>query len=146
MKQVLLPDHIPVNDFALIVPGGPPRLEFITIDGFEEELDTVDLPDRTTASGGNTKPIEFVATHPYHHLVEDAFLEGWYLEAKLGLPTYKKPATLINRSLSKLQFRTTGLIGVYPFKRKRADQDMNNEGELNVKEWTFKADRDDQIG
>lgn len=139
MKQVLLPDHIPVNNFELIVVGAPP-LKFITIDGLEEELDTVDLPDRTKASGGATKAIEFTATHPKHHTVEDAFLEAWFLEATLALPTYKKPGTLLIKSISSIQVRTFSVVGLFPSKRKTADLDMANEGELNVTEWTFMGD------
>lgn len=141
MKMVLLPDHIPVNNFDLIVVGGPPTIQFITIDGLEEELDTVDLPDRTKASGGNTKPIEFTATHPKHHTIEDAFLELWFSEGQDPvLPTYKKAATLLVNSISSLNVRSYNLIGMFPSKRKTADLDMANEGELNVTEWTFNVD------
>jgi hypothetical protein len=140
MKMVLLPDHIPVNNFNLIVVGGPPLLQFITIDGFDWELDTVDLPDRTKASGGATKAIEFTATHPKHHVVEDVFLQAWFQEAQLGLPTYKKAASLVNTSISRLQVRTWNLIGLFPMKQKTADLDIANEGEMNVTEWTFVAD------
>lgn len=141
MKAVLLPDHIPVNDFLLVVPGGPPKIEFITIDGIEEELDTVDLPDRTSVTGGDTKPVEFGATHPYHHIVEDTFLESWFVEGQIATLTYKKPATLINKSISNIVIRSRLITGMFPFKRKTADLDMANEGEMNMKEWTFKADR-----
>lgn len=138
MKEVLLPDHIPVNNFELIVVGAPP-LKFVTLDGFDEEVDTTDLPDRTVASGGATKSIEFTATHPKHHAVEDAFLEAWFVESKLALPSYKKPATLLIKSISSLQFKTFSLIWMFPSKRKTADLDIANEGELNVNEWTFKG-------
>jgi hypothetical protein len=140
MKMTLFPDHIPVNNFSLVVVGGPPLIQFITIDGLEEELETVDLPDRTKASGGNTKAIEFTATHPKHHTAEDLFLEGWFIEASTVLPTYKKAGTLIVQSISFLNTRTYNLIGLFPSKRKTADLDMGNEGELNVTEWTFNAD------
>jgi hypothetical protein len=141
MKQVLLPDHIPVNNFDLVVVGGPPVIQFVTIDGLEEELDTVDLPDRTKASGGNTKPIEFTATHPKHHTIEDAFLELWFAEGQDPvLPTYKKAAALLVTSISSLNVRSFNLVGLFPSKRKTADLDMANEGELNVNEWTFMAD------
>lgn len=144
MKQVLLPDHIPVNNFELIVIGGPPVLQFVTIDGFDWELETADLPDRTRASGGNTKPIEFVATHPKHHTVEDFFLQAWFVECGAGsdvvLPTYKKAATLVIQSISRLNTRSFNLIGTFPTKQKTADLDMGNEGEMNVTEWTFSAD------
>lgn len=142
MKQVLLPDHIPVNNYSLIVVGGPPLLEFITVDGLEEELETVDLPDRTKASGGNTKPVEFTATHPKHHTIEDAFLELWFLEGQDPVsPLYKKAATLVIQSISRINTRTYNLIGLFVSKRKTADLDMANEGELNVTEWTFMCDR-----
>ena len=141
MKQVLLPDHIPLNDFQLIVVGGPPKIQFITIDGLEEELETVDLPDRTKASGGNTKAIEFTTTHPLHHVTEDLFLEGWFLESQLVSPLYKKAATLLVKSISGLTIKSFNLIGLFPSKRKTGDLDMANEGELHNKEWTFSADR-----
>lgn len=135
-----MPDHIPVNDFELIVPGGPPILNFITMDGFENELETVDLPDRTTASGGNTKPIEFPATHPKHHTAEDVFLHAWHQQSVAALPGYKKACTLLIRSVSGLNVRSYNLLGMYPFKWKIADKDSENEGEMDVTEWTFKAD------
>jgi hypothetical protein len=140
MKMVLLPDHIPVNNFNLIVVGGPPLIQFVTIGGFDWELDTVDLPDRTKASGGATKAIEFTATHPKHHVVEDVFLQAWFQEAQLGFPTYKKAASLVNKSISGFQVRTWNLIGMFPMKQVTADLDMANEGEMNVTEWTFVAD------
>lgn len=139
MKMVLAPDHIPVNSYELIVVGAPP-LRFTSIGGLEEELETVDLPDRTTASGGNKKPVEFDCMHPKHHAVEDAFLEFWFEEAELCFPTYKKPVTLIVRSISGLQVRTYNLIGVYPTKRKTPDLEMKNEGDLFETTWTFKGD------
>jgi len=142
MKQVLLPDHIPVNNYSLIVVGGPPKLEFTEVSGLEEELETVDLPDRTTASGGNTKPVEFTVMHPKHHTIEDLFLEAWFAEGQDPvLPTYKKPATLLVRSISRLNTRSYNMIGLYVSKRKTADLAMENEGELNVTEWTMKCDR-----
>lgn len=140
MKMVLLPDHIPVNNYELIVVGGPPILQFVTIDGFDWELETTDLPDRTRASGGNVKPIEFTAMHPKHHTVEDAFLQAWWAEAQLVSPTYKKAATLLDYSISNIQVRSTNLIGMFPTKQKTADKEMANEGEINTNEWTFSAD------
>jgi hypothetical protein len=139
--MVLLPDHIPVNQFDLIVVGGPPTIQFITIDGLEEELDTVDLPDRTKASGGNTKPIEFVATHPIHHSSENTFLEIWFNDSQDPVrPWYKRAATLLVSSISGLNTRSYNLVGLFPSKRKTADLDMANEGELNANEWTFNTD------
>lgn len=140
MKGILLPDHIPVNNYELLVLGAPP-IVFTSVDGLETELETVDLPDRTVASGGNEKPTEFTASHPKHHAVEDAYLEGWFKESQRAVPTYKKAATLLVRSVSGLQVRSYNLIGLFPSKRKTPDLEMENEGEPFLTEWTFKADR-----
>jgi len=139
MIQVLLPDHIPVNNYEFLVAGV--ALSLVAVDGLERELTTVDLPDGTVASGGKMKPFEFTAKHPKHHTVEDAFLEAWFTEAQLGVPTYKKPVTLVKHSLSGLQTRTYTLMGTFPFKPKSADLEWENDGEMDVTEWGFKGDR-----
>lgn len=140
MKGLILPDHIPLNRYQLLVVGGPPLI-FTSIDGLEEELETVDLPDRTVASGGNTKSFEFVAMHPKHHTGEDDYLEEWFEQSQIVLPTYKRAATLLVETISGIQVRSYNLIGLFPSKRKTPDLEMNNEGELFETEWTFKGDR-----
>jgi hypothetical protein len=141
MKGVILPDHIPVNNFVLRVLGMP-QFTILTMSGLEEELDNVDLPDRTAASGGHTKPLEFTLGIPLHHLNEMAAMESWYSESQEPVsPTYKKPATLVLQSISTLVLKSYFLVGMFPSKRKTADLDMNNEGELHVVEWTFRADQ-----
>jgi len=75
MKGVIHPDHIPRNKYQLLVDGMP-DFTFLNVGNLEEELETVDLPDRTTASGGNTKPIEFTASIPTHHSEERIAMES----------------------------------------------------------------------
>ena len=140
MKGTIYPDHIPRNKFKLIIQGLPP-ITFTKVAGLEEELDTVDLPDRTTASGGRTKPLEFTASMPTHHAVERNALEGWFQEGQDPvLPSYKKTGTLVKESLSRIQRVAYLLVGMYPSKRGTADMEMDNDGELDEIEWTFKAD------
>ena len=89
MKGVLAPDHIPKNKYELRVRGLPP-ITFTAVSGLEEELDKVDLPDRTGASGGNTKNGEFTARMPTHHTTERIALEAWFAECQDPVPrTYK---------------------------------------------------------
>lgn len=141
MKGAIQPDHIPLNKYSFIVAGLAP-MTFTTVSGLEEELENVELPDRTAASGGNTKPIEFTATHPMHHLIEQAAMETWYLQSQDPVdPTYKKAGTIVMSSLSGLVTKRYMVSGVFPCKRKTGDLDMNNEGELHQVEWTFKADQ-----
>jgi hypothetical protein len=140
MKGVLQPDHIPLNKYELRVRDLPP-ITFITISGWEEELEDVDLPDRTAASGGNTKPIEFTATIPLHHVIEVQAMEAWFQMSQDPVsPNYKKTGTLVLSSISGLVRKTILLIGMFPCKRKTGDLEMANEGELHVVEWTFRGD------
>ncbi len=145
MKGSVQPNHIPVNNYELIVIGLPPLL-FTKISGLEEETEKTTLPDRTVASGGNTKPIEFVATSFEHHAVELAALELWRREGVDPVtPTYKKIGTLIKRSIGGQVATTRSLIGLWITKRKDSDLDLANEGEPAMVEWTMSADKPESI-
>jgi len=140
MKGSVQPNHIPVNNYKLLVVGMPDIL-FTEISGLEQETETVDLPDRTQASGGNVKGVEFTAKMFEHHTVELAALELWRLEAKDPVsPTYKKIGTLIKYGIDGSIKSTRSIVGVFIKKRTDADLDMANEGEPAMVEWTFWAD------
>jgi len=140
MKGALQGDHIPLNKYQLIVLGMP-ELTFTKIGGLEEELETVDLPDRTVASGGQTKALEFSASIPAHHLIQQAAMELWFVEGRDPVAsTYKKTGTLIMKSIGGSTFRTYSLLGLFVSKRATPDLEMSNEGEMAEIEWTFKAD------
>lgn len=139
MKAVIQPDHIPLNKFQLLVLGLP-TFTFTALAGLEEELDVVDLPDRTVASGGRTQPQEFTVMLPTHHITEQAAMELWFQESQDPvLPTYKKPATLLLPSISGQIVRSYSLIDVFPSKRTLPDVDFDNDGELSQIEWTLRA-------
>ena len=141
MKGRIKPDHLPVNKFTLFSAGLPP-VEFIQVSGIEEELQAVELPDRTNASGGHTAPVEFTAMSMMHHVIEQIALELWFKEGQDPVsPTYKKVGSLIHRSLTGQTIRTYTLTGVFISKRKLPDLDMANEGEPAIIEWTLKADQ-----
>jgi hypothetical protein len=140
LKGKIAADHIPMNKYKLLVIGLP-GLTPTYISGLEEELDTVTLPDRTKASGGNTKPGEFTMRLPLHHLIEQAAMEAWFKESQDPVsPTYKKPATVIYESISGNIAKTYTLVGVFPQKRKTHDAEMSNEGEQSEVEWTMSFD------
>lgn len=142
MKGSIQPNHIPVNKYQMIVVGMP-TLTPVTISGIEEELNTVELPDRTTASGGNTNHVEFTMAIPAHHSVEIAAMEAWYRESQDPVtPTYKKQASLLLESVGLTgPTRTFNLINCYPFKRKLPDLEMKNDGDMAVYEWSMKCDQ-----
>lgn len=140
MKGVIKPDHIPVNKYQLIIIGLPP-LNPIEISGMEDELETVDLPDRTVASGGNRKATEFTMMIPAHHTLEVAGCEAWFLEGQEPVsPGYKKAGTLLLRSISGETIRSRSLIGAFISKRADPDLELVNEGEMAAYEYTVKID------
>lgn len=130
MKHVLLPDHIPTNKYVFTVAGLPP-ITFTSVGALEEEIDKIDLPDRTAASGGRTKPVEFDVKVPSHHAVEIAAMEAWYEEGQDPVsPTYKKVGTLAMISLTGAQQYVATLIGIWNYKRGTPELEMNSDGEL----------------
>lgn len=140
MKGVIQSDHIPANKFKLIVVGLPVNFTFTAVSGIEEELDTVDLPDRTVASGGRTAPVELTAVLPLHHTGEQAVMEAWFQESQDPvLPSYKKPATLILTSLTGDTVRSFSFPDMFPAKRSVSDFEMDNDGEMSTVEWTLRA-------
>lgn len=139
-KGTISGDIIPVNKFRLLVAGMVP-ITFVKVGALEEELERTDLPDRTRATGGNTKPLEFEVETPAHHKVEQVALEGWFRESKDPVsPTYKKTATLVLQSNTGAITRSFSILGMFPVKRGLPDLDMGNEGEAAMIKWTFSAD------
>lgn len=145
MQGTVQPRHIPVNNYELLVNGLPP-IVFSEISGFDDETEAVDLPDRTKASGGNKKPIEFTAKSFEHHETERAALEAWHKEGRDPVTkTYKKVGTLIKRNIGGEVATTNTLSGLWITKKKSPDLDMSNEGQAAMLEWTFSADSIDPI-
>lgn len=140
IKATLQPDHIPVNKYEMLILGMP-SITFTKISGMEVEIDTVELPDRTVASGGNVAAIEFTAEMPMHHMVELAALEVWLEEGQDPVSsTYKKAGTLIMKSGTGDTIKTYSMIGLWCCKRKLPDLDFEDEGAMAVVEWTFYCD------
>lgn len=140
MKGEIRPDHMPQNKYTLSIAGIIP-LTATEISGLEDELETVELPDRTMASGGNRGTSEIEVTMPMHHTLERAAMEVWFREGQDPvLPTYKKPVTLIHHSLSGESNATYTLLGVFPTKRVLPDLAKSNEGEMASIVWTLSVD------
>jgi len=140
-KASLEPDHLPVSRFDLLVVGLAVPIHFVTLSGIEEEGEVVELPDRTKATGGRTRAVEFTASIPLHHTAEYLALEQWYAAAHDKVsPDYKRAATLLIWNLSQGLPRSFLLEGVWISRRALPDLDANNDGEMAVVEYTFQAD------
>lgn len=140
MKGTILPGHIGVNRYELLVLGAP-TLVFHEVSGMESETPWVELPDRTQASGGEATVGEFTVMQPMHHLVERAYMEEWYEESHDPVaPTYKRVATMVWKNIHGEVKGTWALIGLGVSKRVLPDGEMGNDGEMAAIEWTFKHD------
>lgn len=140
LKGTMQADHLAANKFQLIVEGLP-ALTPITVSGIAEELNAVDLPDRTRASAGNTNPTEIVIALPGHHETEIAAMEGWFDECKGDVAeTYKKSATLVIKSISGAKQRAYSLMGCFVTRRSTPDLDMTNDGEQVNIEYAMSVD------
>lgn len=150
LKGRIAPFHIPVNNYEMTVavPPFPGKLTFTKISGLDEELESVELPDRTRASGGQTKPGTFTAEMPMHHLLEQVYMEQWFNAGQEPVTRdYKRDVTLLYIPIGLNPVlagggivRTMGLTGVFVTRRKTPDLDMKNEGDMAVIEWTFSYD------
>jgi|SRR5690606_2416877 len=140
MKGEIQPDHMPANKFTLQVVGLV-DLRVQEVSGLEDEIQVVDLPDRTVASGGVRNATEFDIMIPMHHTPEMAAMEAWFRESQDPVsPTYKKPCTLIHHSISGAADRSYTLLGVFPKKRTLPDLDKADEGEMTLCTWTLSVD------
>jgi hypothetical protein len=140
MKGAIEPDHISLNKFDLRVLGMIPLIA-VSVSGIEDELETVTLPDRTVASGGNRGPVEFEITIPMHHGAAFLAMEAWFREGQDPVsPTYKKPCTMTHSSLSGETRRGFALIGCFVKGRSTPDVEMENEGEMATVVYKMSAD------
>lgn len=141
MKGTIRSDHIPKNKYSLRVRGMP-SIVFTDIGSLEEELEKVDIPDRTAASGGQTKTIEFDGTVPTHHTEEIQALESWFVEGQDPVArTYKKTGVLVKQSISGMTTVSYTLLGLFVWKRNTEDLAMENEGEMDTTTWSFSCDK-----
>ncbi len=140
MKGQILPGHVGVNRYQLLVLGAPP-LVFHEISEQESETPFVELPDRTQATGGEETVGEFTVQQPMHHKVERAFMEAWLVEGREPVsPDYKKVATMVWTNIHGDVAATWSLIGLAVSKRGGPAAEMANDGEMASLEWTFKYD------
>lgn len=141
MKGVIQADHIPVNKYVLAVAGLAVQLRPTEISGMEDELQTIDLPDRTRASGGNRGASEFTMMIPAHHQAEVLACEAWFQEGQEPVsPTYKKNGAIVMQSLSGNIARIRSCIGMFITKRTDPDLEMANDGEPAMIEYTVSVD------
>lgn len=140
MKGLIQENHISKNNFELQVVGLP-TITFIEVSDISEEIDVTTLPDRTQASGGTKQAGEFTVMMPAHHDVEVAAMEAWFLEGQDPVaPTYKKSGVYIQKRIGGEVARAYAFTGLFVSARSLGQMAIENEGEMQVLEYTFKYD------
>lgn len=140
MKGQIKPNHISKNNYELQIVGLPP-IVFIEVGDISEQIDKVDLPDRTRASGGTKQAGDFSAMVPSHHDVEMAAMESWYKEGQDPVsPTYKKSGTLVKKGIDGTIIRTYSFTGLWVSERNMTSVALENEGEMDATEFLLNYD------
>ena len=139
-KGVIQPDHMQVSKYSLQAFGLPP-LTPVKVGGIEEELDNPELPDRTTHTGGRTKPVEFDVEIAMHHTLEILAMDSWMDECIDPVsPLHKKQVLIFLQSQSNANLRSYMIRGCFPQKRALPDLEMENDGDLATVTYTLKGD------
>jgi hypothetical protein len=141
IKGVIKENRVQTNKFTALIQPGVGQVLFTAMSGLEEELDAVELPDRTMRSGGRKKTIEFDATQPMHHDIEVLSMEAWYRECQDPVsPLHLKIMTLILWDQQGLPRRRVTLFNVWVKKRVHSDLELEGDGEMGTITWTLQAD------
>jgi hypothetical protein len=139
MKGYIKENHIPLNKFELLVLGLP-KLTLVSTDDIDEELEVVDMPDRTSRSGGQTKSVSFTGKIPMHHDVEVAALELWYKQGQDPVQAgYLKAGSMVWYRNDGTP-RTFELLNIFVCGRTIPGGDMSNAGEAAMLTFKFRAD------
>ena len=139
LKGKIKENHIPLNKFELIV-AGLPKITLTSTEGIDEEIAVIEMPDRTSRSGGQTKPIKFSGKIPMHHDVEVAALEIWYKQAQDPVQEGYLKAGSMMFYRSNGDPRPFELINLWISGRSIPGGDMGNEGEPAMLTFKFEAD------
>lgn len=148
--------HMPKNRYELIIKGVPPypgRLVPTAVRGLERETESVTLPDRSQASGGQTKGGTMTIMIPLHDHAAQAYMHIWAKQGEAPVdPSYKKSITVIYKGIhfgslagGETNFRTLTVIGAWAKKPKWDDLEEKDEGNPVDVEWTILYDEVDPL-
>lgn len=142
LKGQIASGHIPKNKYQLQIIGLP-VITFTSVGSLEEEIEKVDLPDRTAASGGQKKALTTTVKVPSHHTIQILAMEAWFKSGQDPVaPTYKKSGVLVQRTIhSAASRRTYMLSGVWCMKRTTPELSLANEGEQSEVEYQLSIDQ-----
>lgn len=141
LKGKIASGHIPKNKFQLQIVGLP-AITFTSVGSLEEEIEKIDLPDRTAASGGQKKPITTSVKVPSHHTIQILAMEDWFKQGQDPVaPTYKKAGILTQSTIhAATPKRTYHLAGVWVTKRTTPELTLADEGAESEVEFQLSID------
>jgi len=141
LKGSIQSGHMPKNKYTLSLVGVLGDITFLKVSGLETEVEPVEMPDRTWASGGQETATELEVEIPMHHTVNAFAMELWYSEGKDPVSMfYKKVGTLTFTANNDAKIFAWELIGCWCYKRSLSDAEMSNEGEQMTITYGIKVD------
>lgn len=144
-KGYIKPDIFTKSKYWLIIPGmigvNGPELTVLSVGALEEEMEVIELPDRTRATNGHTKPLTFDVVTPAHHLEEQAQWELWWSACHdpVSFDAYRY-GTLVQQSVSGGSTRSITLDRLFITKKSTSDLEMSNDSDYSTVTWTLSAD------
>ena len=100
MKGDIEAGHIPSNRFQLFFLGFVYPITFTEVSEWTKEVETVDLPDGSSASMGISKPVEITVSIMAHHVQDVAQMDAWWAQCQEPVqPMYKRDGTLVSFAL-----------------------------------------------
>ena len=140
LKNTIDPNHVPLSKYQLNVLGLP-LLKLTKVGGIEKVLKVANLPDKTSASGGQQDPFDLVCELPLHHSAERQAIEEWYKEGQDPVTaTYKKSGVMSYKAIDDSVSAAYSLIGAFCMRLKYPDSDMEDDETMGVLEFTLRVD------
>lgn len=140
-KGSIAPDGRTLRTNAGIVKlPGRGRVNAIKIGGWDEEIGTVDLPDFTSASAGDSEPFDLAITFAAQDTETNNWMNEWWLASKDQVPGYKKIVTLMYPfDRSGNTGNIVNMHGCHVKKRGVPEVTMGPRGELLGKTWVLRV-------
>jgi hypothetical protein len=139
LKGIIPKDIIAANKFTLAADNDEILITAIT--GAEETIETVELPDKTSASAGRTEMSEVTIKIPAHVDESVNFMNIWFQACKDPVqPGAYKTCVVTAESSSGGTVRTYTYVGVFLKGRKTPDHALEDGATMTEIEYTASID------
>ncbi len=138
-KGTVQPNAPMTNQYELLFEGMP-VLFAARVSGFDRQIVTTELADKTKQTTGQVNPFEFEVDHYPHHVTERVALEEWHRQVEGGGPLAKRSGLLFYKNAAGGIVFTKQIVGAQPKGQKTPDLNAKDDGSAVMTTWVFDAD------